>query len=460
MKFGLDENIIEKIIQVFEANSKVDKAFIVGSRAQGNYRQDSDIDIVVKGCEIKLDDIIKMNVAFEKKRIDYIIDLIDYSSIKEKSFMEHIDRAGIEIYSAWNKYKLGDIIKFGNGKERPKTEGNIAVFGGNGILGYCDQSNYNDETIIIGRVGAYCGSVFYQNRPIWVSDNALAVKPKEKFSAKFLYYFLQNLKLNTFAGGSSHPLVTQTLINSIDVLITNNYIEQIAITSILSGLDNKIDLLHRQNKTLELLAETLFEKWFIEETKENWEEAVLDKYVFFDPKEKLVRNNSCQFFEMKCLSNVDMNISEGIQRIISSASSFRNMDTLLAKITPCLENGKTGFVMHLNANEIARGSTEFIVMRSKGIVSPYWIYCLARNNDFRDHAILSMTGTSGRQRVQIDLLKSIKVKVDKSRMHEFHRTVDPFFKKIKSNQTQIRTITQLRDTLLPKLMTGDIRIKY
>ena len=170
--------------------------------------------------------------------------------------------------SEWKGYKLGDVIHFGNGKERPRTEGDIPVFGGNGILGYSDQSNYKNETIIIGRVGAYCGSVFYQNKPIWVSDNALAVKPKDKFQTKFLYYFLKNLGLNNFAEGSSHPLLTQTLLNSIEVLITNDAREQIQIASILSSLDDKIDLLHRQNKTLEQLAETLFRQWFVEEAEE------------------------------------------------------------------------------------------------------------------------------------------------------------------------------------------------
>jgi len=95
--------------------------------------------------------------------------------------------------SGWKEYRLGDIIQFGNGKERPKTEGSIPVFGGNGILGWCDKANYDSETIIIGRVGAYCGSVFYQSKPIWISDNALAAKPKAGFNTLFLYYYLKNL---------------------------------------------------------------------------------------------------------------------------------------------------------------------------------------------------------------------------------------------------------------------------
>ena len=181
--------------------------------------------------------------------------------------------------SEWKEYKLGEIVTFGNGKERPKDKGPIPVYGGNGILDYTDKHNYDGETIIIGRVGAYCGAVYYTNNPIWVSDNALAAKPKEGNHAKFIYYYLQNLNLNDFAEGSSHPLVTQRLLNSIDVRIPNNIDEQHRIASILSSLDDKIDLLNRENATLEAMAETLFRQWFIEEAKEDWEDVPLGDVI-------------------------------------------------------------------------------------------------------------------------------------------------------------------------------------
>ncbi|MBN2541641.1 restriction endonuclease subunit S [bacterium] len=70
--------------------------------------------------------------------------------------------------SEWKECKLGKLLVFGNGKTRPKSAGEIPIYGGNGIMGYTNQKNYEYETIIIGRVGAYCGSVYYENKPIWV----------------------------------------------------------------------------------------------------------------------------------------------------------------------------------------------------------------------------------------------------------------------------------------------------
>lgn len=274
----------------------------------------------------------------------------------------------------------------------------------------------------------------------------------------YLKYYLQSsygqASLHARSQGSTVEGIKSAELKEMEIFLPDLNTQK-EIAEILSSLDDKIDLLQRQNKTLEAMAETLFRQWFVEEAEEGWEEDVLEKYVYFDPKEKIDRNKEYQFFEMKCLSNVDMNVSDGVYRTVSSGSAFRNFDTLLAKITPCLENGKTGFVMHLGEDEVARGSTEFVVMRSKGFVSPYWIYCLARNNDFREKAIQSMTGTSGRQRVQIDELRNIKINGVRKRMSKFHDTVSPFFLKTKSNQTQVRTLIQLRDALLPKLMVGE-----
>src|SRR5690554_5189398 len=101
MRFGLEEHIFMRLNEVFEANSKVDKALIFGSRAKGNYRPDSDIDIAIKGADITLDDILKMQVAFEEKGIKFKIDLVYCDTIQEKGLIEHIDRVGIEIYSKW-----------------------------------------------------------------------------------------------------------------------------------------------------------------------------------------------------------------------------------------------------------------------------------------------------------------------------------------------------------------------
>ncbi|MCP1381110.1 restriction endonuclease subunit S [Runella salmonicolor] len=359
----------------------------------------------------------------------------------------------------WKEYKLGEIVKFGNGKERPKSGGSIPIFGGNGILGYSDRSNYDGEVIVIGRVGAYCGSVYYENRPVWVSDNALVAKPKNEFNTKFLYYFLKNLKLNEYAEGSSHPLVTQSLLGSIEVCITDNEPEQRAIASILSSLDDKIDLLHRQNATLEALAETLFRQWFVEEAEESWEKGRLGDFVELNPKRTLKGGSVAPYLEMSNVSNQVYHPDNWYDREFSSGTKFINGDTLLARITPCLENGKSAYVDFLENEQVGWGSTEYIVMRPKPFLHTFFSYVLTRNEDFRSYAIASMVGSSGRQRVDINSLADYEISLPTHEtIEKFNSFCEDSLQKMKHNHIEIRTLTQLRDTLLPKLMSGEVRV--
>ncbi|GMU86834.1 MAG: type I restriction-modification system subunit S [Ignavibacteriales bacterium] len=302
------------------------------------------------------------------------------------------------------------------------------------------------------------------NRKICLGQRTVLIRPNQSLiHNRFLLYYLMNKEVKNGLINKSSGSVVEHLnvrdIREFKIKIPKEIIIQKRIAGVLSSLDDKIDLLHRQNKTLEQIAETLFRQWFVEAAEEGWEKlSSLENWVLFDPREKLDKTIEYQVFDMKCLSNTDMTIGEGVVREVSSATTFRNNDTLLAKITPCLENGKTGFVMNLMENEIAKGSTEFIVIRSMGQVSPYWVYCLARSQEFRNSAIQSMTGTSGRQRVQIQMLRNYQVSVDLNLMAKFHNFVEPNFQKIKSNVAQIQTLTQLRDALLPKLMAGEVRV--
>jgi type I restriction enzyme, S subunit len=233
--------------------------------------------------------------------------------------------------------------------------------------------------------------------------------------------------------------------------------EQKKIAGILGSLDDKIELLRKENETLEKLAQTLFRKYFREST--SGIPVLAEDLIEFNPRESIDSSKEYLFFDMKCLSESSIAISDGIMRKTGSATHFRENDTLMAKITPCLENGKTGFVFDLHGNDVARGSTEFIVMRAKEGADPYFTYCLARDDNFRDYAIKAMTGTSGRQRVRVDLLKKYQIYFKSGSMVIFGEICDPIFEKMKNNISQMRTLTALRDSLLPKLMSGDIKQK-
>ncbi len=363
--------------------------------------------------------------------------------------------------SEWKEVELSELINFGNGKKKPESEGDIPIYGGNGILGFSADSNYEDETIIIGRVGAYCGSVYYENKPIWVSDNALAAKAKNGNSTKFLYYFLKNANLNQHAGGSSHPLVTQTLLNSLEYEVCIDETEQNSIAEVLSSLDDKIDLLHRQNQTLEQMAETLFRQWFVEEA-----EFVSDRQLIIGdliesvsithkfPNKEIVFLNTSDIYLGDVLTH---STTEVIGLPGQAKKTIKKGDILFSEIRPA--NGRYAFIDFEAENYVV--STKLMVLRNKNVVSQEFIYFYLINPKTIQELQLIAESRSGTfPQITFDNLKDFRVNVPSDeKLLEAESFCKEVIKKIKSNQTQIRTLTALRDTLLPKLMNGEVRVQ-
>ena len=179
----------------------------------------------------------------------------------------------------WKTVQLYDFIQFKNGKKRPTGTGNIPVYGGNGILDYTDTVN-QENSVIIGRVGAYCGSVYYEPGQHWVSDNAISAVSRNNSDIVYDYYLLKNLNLNHRHIGTSQPLLTQEILNSIVVELPS-ISEQIEIGRTLQVLDNKIANNNAVNHHLEQMAQAIFRSWFVNfepwdgEMPDNWREGIL-----------------------------------------------------------------------------------------------------------------------------------------------------------------------------------------
>jgi type I restriction enzyme S subunit len=157
--------------------------------------------------------------------------------------------------------RLGEVFKLKSGKTKPidtSEFGNYPVYGGNGILGYTNEKNFNKETIIIGRVGEYCGSVYIANEG-WVTDNALYVVAKKiDYNNIFLCYLLKYLNLNQFSAETGQPLMTQTIIYSLLIPLPP-LPEQQRIASILSQIDQTIEKEQQYKEKLQKIKQGLME---------------------------------------------------------------------------------------------------------------------------------------------------------------------------------------------------------
>ncbi len=361
--------------------------------------------------------------------------------------------------SEWSFNKLENFFTLKRGYDLPKQNrvlGNIPVISSSGQNDFHIEAKINESGVITGRYGTI-GSVYFSEIPFWPLNTTLYVNDFKGNDKKFIYYFLQTLDWEKFSDKSAVPGVNRNDVHQEMVSFPSSQ-EQQAIASVLSALDDKIDLLQRQNQTLEQMAATLFRQWFIESDGDN--EITIDELIDFNPKRSLSKNTQAMYLEMAGLSTHSFNATGYYERVYSSGTKFKNQDTLLARITPCLENGKACYVHFLQEDEIAWGSTEYIVMRPKDKLHPFFAYVLSKDDSFREYAESCMEGSSGRQRVNINHLVNFTVVLpNESVIQKFNDFLETIEQKLIYNAKQIPILESLRDTLLPKLISGEVRLK-
>jgi len=177
----------------------------------------------------------------------------------------------------WTECKLGDLLTLNYGKAlkaQDRIEGFFPVYSSAGLTGYHNEPLVNSKGLIIGRKGTI-GKVYFSPIPFCCIDTAYYILPNDdRYDFSFLFYLLQSLGLDELNEDSAVPGLNRETAYSQDIILPS-LSEQKAIASVLTSLDDKIDLLHRQNKTLEAMAETLFRQWFVEEAQAGWEEKPL-----------------------------------------------------------------------------------------------------------------------------------------------------------------------------------------
>lgn len=240
------------------------------------------------------------------------------------------------------------------------------------------------------------------------------------------------------------------------------YEEQKAIASVLTSLDDKIDLLHRQNKTLESMAETLFRQWFIEEVQDDWHEVKLGKYVELN---KSSINKSYLFKEIQYLdtSSLTKGIISDLQTMLLSEAPSRakrlvqDFDILISTVRP--NQCHYGIIIEPPKNLVL--STGFCVISSKTI-SSFFIYYLLTSEDMTEylHSITEGSTSTYPSLRPEDIGNVSFLYPGEEKLNHFHDFVNSYWKKIHNNHKKIQILQNLRDTLLPKLMSGEVRVQY
>lgn len=350
--------------------------------------------------------------------------------------------------------------------------GEIPVMGSAGQNGFHNEAKVKGIGVVIGRSGNSFGEIHLCKTDFWAHNTAMYINDFKGNDPKFVFYFLKNLDFKNYNSGSAQPSLNRNFLYPITVKIPPLPAQQ-KIASILSAYDDLIENNLKRIKLLEEAAQHLYREWFVkfrfpgweavrvvDGLPVGWERKSVNEVVRVNPTTKIEVDKLAPFVPMTSLSENSMVISPIEEREPKGGARFINKDTLFARITPCLENGKTGFVQFMeDDSQVATGSTEFIVLRETEKIGAYFIYCLARQYDFRENAIKSMSGSDGRQRVKSEAFDKYLLAVPSKNIKEtFERTVEPFFKEIQILTKQNQRLKEGRDLLLPRLMNQSIEV--
>lgn len=351
---------------------------------------------------------------------------------------------------------LSKYVEFKNGKKRPTLKGTIPVYGGNGILDYTNTANMQSG-VVIGRVGVYCGSVFLVSEECWVSDNAIKAMCKENIDLGYLYYLLSSLHLNERRIGTSQPLLTQNILNNIEVEIPELAIQK-KISSILELLDEKIKLNNEINKNLEEQAQSIFANEFLslDTLPEGWKQASLidiadylnglamqkyrptaDESGIPVLKIKELRQGCCDDNSELCSPSIksDYIIHDG--DVIFSWSGSLLVDFWCG--------GTCGLNQHL--------------FKVTSNIYDKWFYYSWTNYYLQKFAAIAadMATTMGHIKRE-ELAKSRVLIPSNSDYERIGGLLAPLYNLVISNRIENSKLATIRDTLLPKLMSGEVDV--
>ena len=338
-----------------------------------------------------------------------------------------------------------------------------------------ERSKVDKWDVIMSMIGTVGRLHLVTYDPNYAIKNIALFKIGNEDRAKWLYYYLSTTTVQNYfeliASGTSQHFIGLGHLRRLKV--KNYSIHSKRINDILSAYDNLIVVNKNRIKALEQMAKNLYEEWFVRfrfpghETAEfengiptGWIQRRADQAIVFNPTIGDSKQDQYTIIPMESLSTSSMVLDSNGFVIQDSLSGKRsqNGDTLFAKITPCLENGKTGFVMGMPEGTVCGGSTEFIILRAKTL-TPHYVYFLARSYYFRQTAILSMNGADGRQRVDEHKMKSTKIiQPSKAILDAFEGYVSPVFEMIHRLVLENNNLIRQRDFLLPRLMSGKLEV--
>ena len=373
--------------------------------------------------------------------------------------------------SEWKRVKLGDCLEFLNGKSiKVQSCGVWPVYGSNGIIGYSEQYLY-ENAIVLGRVGAYCGSVARESGKFWASDNTIVVKSKDSVDIDFCYYKMKIMRLNNYAGGAAQPLITHSILNGLSLSLPS-LATQRRIASVLSNYDSAIANCRRQIALLEEAAMRLYKEWFKDGKGEKIAiGSLVDTTISgsWGTDTETVKTPNA----VVCIRGADFeeinrrSLGKRIRRFVSNKHlaerELRDGD-LVVEMSGGSPTQSTGRIVAVSKALLTRYGVPVLSTNFCKVIRPkkgfsYFVY-LAWRDLYKSRIMFNYeVGTTGIKNFDYDLFASdVKVINPSSKLSQFNELVGGLFSSMDVLGDLIQSLTEARDRLLPKLMKGEIAV--
>lgn len=399
--------------------------------------------------------------------------------------------------------RLEHVLNFANGRTSPEREdaARVPVFGSNGLIGRARETNSPPNTIVIGRVGSYCGSVHFSRDACWVTDNAIRATAKGENDPSFLYYLLKHLNLNTWRSGSGQPLINQATLNAIEAQVPPPSVQRV-ISGLVGSLDDRISLLRETNATLEAIAQALFKSWFVDfdpvrakqegRAPEGMSDATAALFPdSFEESELGLVPKGWQVLPVGEVVNVTDYVANG------SFAALKENVTLLAEPSYALyvrttdfNSGFSGEFRYVDKSAydfLAKSSLDGneVIISNVGDVGtvfrpPRWLglpmtlgsnAVALKKPEMVAFLYFHFSGPQGQHDIQSIVTGSAQLKFNKTNFRAlrillpdskclaaFEAVANTLWSRVENNLAQAQTLAALRDTLLPRLISGQLRL--
>ena len=397
--------------------------------------------------------------------------------------------------SEWRDTTLGDFVALQRGHDLTESQrrvGRVPVMGSAGQNGFHDTALAKGPGIVIGRSGASFGQVHFSKEDFWPHNTGLYVTDFKGNDPLFAFYFLKALDFDRFNSGRAQPSLNRNFIYPIPIRVPKPA-EQKAIAAVLGALDDKIELNRRMNATLEAMARALFQSWFVDFDPVRakldgrapaaldpataalfpehfthgehdmlplgWRLAAIEELCAINAW-TLGKNDDLEMLEYVEISEVSRGNIANIanyprgEEPSRARRRLRHGDTILSTVRP----DRGSYFLALNPPENRVLSTGFAVLTPTKVPWSF-IHAALTQPEVSGH-LGQMADGGAYPAVRPEVIGAIQIALpnEPKILEAFHRTCTPLFKQAEANRAQSRTLATLRDTLLPKLLSGDLSV--